>query len=43
MAAGDRDHVDGLAAQLVGELAQLGGLKAPEVLRGLDLVEQWGL
>ena len=43
MAAGDRDRVDGFAAQFVGDLPQLVGLEAPEVLRGLDLVEQWGL
>jgi hypothetical protein len=29
MAAGDRDRVDGFAAQVVGKLPQLVGLKAP--------------
>ena len=43
MAAGDGDSVDGLAAQFVGDLPQLARFEAPEVFRGLDLVEQWGL
>ena len=43
MAAGDRDRVDGLLAQLVGDLPQLIRLKAPQIRRRLDLVEQGGL
>ena len=40
MAAGDRDRVDRLLPQLVGELAQVGRRKLPQVLRQFDLVEQ---
>jgi hypothetical protein len=43
MAASHGDRVNRLAAQLVGNLPQLTGLEAPEVLGGLNLVEQWGL
>src|SRR5215468_3045637 len=41
--ASDGDGVDGFTTQFVGHLSQLTGFQAPEVLRGLDLVEQWGL
>ena len=41
--AGDRHRVDGLLAQLVGELPQLLAFQAPQVRRRLDLVEQRGL
>ena len=43
MAAGHGDSVDGLLAQLVRHLAKLARLELPEVVRGLDLVEQRGL
>ena len=43
MAAGHRDGIDRLLAQLVRHLAKLARLELPEVVRGLDLVEQWGL
>src|SRR5580692_6089382 len=43
MAAGHRDSVDGLTAQFVSHLPQLSGLKVPEIVRGFDVVEQWGL
>ncbi len=43
MPAGDRDSVYGLLAQLVGELAQLAALEAPQVGRRLDKVKERGL
>ena len=43
MAAGDRHRIDGLLAQLVGELAQLPALQAAQIRRRLDQVEQGGL
>ncbi len=43
MAAGDRDRVDGLLAQLVGELAELLDLEGAQIRRRLDEVEQGGL
>src|SRR3954467_14201967 len=43
MAAGDRDDVDELAPQLVGELRQLALLQATEVARHVDRVEQRSL
>ena len=43
MAAGDRDRGDRLAAQLVGELPQLGFRQPPQVVRRVDPVEQRGL
>jgi hypothetical protein len=43
MTAGHGDRIDRLLAQLVGNLPQLTGLEAPEVLGDLNLVEQWGL
>jgi hypothetical protein len=43
MAAGDRDRIYGLLAQLVGELAQLAALEPTQVGRRLDEVEEGGL
>ena len=43
MAAGDRDRVDGLLPQFVGQLPQLLAIEAPQVGRRVDLVEQGGL
>ena len=43
MAAGDRDGVDRLLAQLVGELAQLGVFEAAQLVRCANAVEQRGL
>jgi hypothetical protein len=43
MAAGDRDCVDGLLAQLVSELAELLGLEGAQVRWRLDEVEEGGL
>ena len=40
MPAGDRDGVDRLLAQLVGELAQLSLVEPAEVFGGLTLIEQ---
>ena len=40
MAAGGGDGVDGLLAQLVGELTQLPAVEAAQVRRSLDEVEQ---
>ena len=42
MAAGGGHSIDRLLAQFVGDLAQLARLEAPEVVGGLDEVEQWG-
>ena len=42
VAAGDRDGVDGLGAQLVGELAQIGFGKPAKVLGRVDGVEERG-
>ena len=41
--AGDRNRIDRLLAQFVGELAQLPTLQAAQVRRRLDKVEQGGL
>jgi hypothetical protein len=41
--AGHRNGVDGLKTQFVRQLPQLGGVKAPEIVRIVDLVQQWGL
>jgi hypothetical protein len=41
--SGNSDSVNRFATQFVGDLSQLTGFQAPEVLRGFDLVEQWGL
>ena len=43
VAAGDRDRVDGLLAQLVGELAQFPSFQPAQVRRGLHEVEKRGL
>ena len=43
MAAGDRDRVDGLGAQLVGELAQARLVELAQVSGRADRVEQRGL
>ena len=43
MPAGDRDDVDQVGAQLVGELAQLVLLQLAQVFRQVDLVQQRGL
>ncbi len=43
MAAGHGNGVDRLLAQFVGDLPQLARFEAPEVVRGLDEVEQRGL
>src|SRR5580692_11714939 len=43
MAAGDSDSIDRLPAQFVRDLTKLVGFEAPEVVWGLDVVEQWGL
>ena len=43
MAAGHRDRADGLGAQFVGNLLQLVFVKATQIGRALDRVEQWGL
>ena len=43
MATGDRDRIDCLLTQLVGELAQLPGFQPTQVSRGLDEVEKGGL
>jgi hypothetical protein len=43
MTAGHGDRIDRLPAQFVGNLPQLTGFEATEVLGGLNLVEQWGL
>src|SRR5205085_9632539 len=40
MGAGDRDGVDRLLAQFVGNLTQLTLVEAAEVVGGMDLVEQ---
>ena len=40
MAAGDRHGVDRLLAQFVGELTQLTLVKATQVFRDMDLIEQ---
>ncbi len=42
MAAGDRDRVDGLLAQLVRQLAQLPALEPAQISRRLDQVEEGG-
>ena len=42
MAAGDRDRVDGLLAQLVGELAQVLLGQPPQILGRSDRIEEWG-
>src|SRR5260221_6247737 len=42
MPAGDRDGVYGLLAQLVGDLAQLAAVEAPQVGRRLDEVKERG-
>ena len=39
MAAGDGDRVDGLGAQLIGELAQLLGGEVPQIGRIADAVQ----
>ena len=40
MATGDRDRIDQLGAQLIGNLPQVGLGEAPQIGRHLDLVEQ---
>ena len=40
MAAGDRDRIDGLGAQLVGDLPELALIEPAQVVRGVDLVEK---
>ena len=40
MPAGDRNRVDQLGAQLVGDLPQVGFGKAPQIGRGVDPVEE---
>ena len=42
MAAGLRDRVYGLGAQLVGELSELGDGEGPRIRRGLNGIEEWG-
>jgi hypothetical protein len=41
--AGDRDCVDRLLPQFVGELAQLGLFQLAQVAWRFDQIEQWGL
>ena len=43
MAAGDRDGVDRLLAQFVGNLTQLTLVEAAEVVGGMNLIEQGSL
>ena len=43
MAAGDADRRDHLGAQLIGELAQLPGLKRAQVVGHVDPVEKRGV
>ena len=40
MAAGDRDRIDGLGAQFVGDLPELALVEPPQVVRGVDLIKQ---
>jgi hypothetical protein len=40
--AGHRDRVDGLGAQLIRDLLQLALVEPPQVVRGVNLVEQGG-
>ena len=40
MAAGDRDRVDRLGAQLVGDLPELALVEPPQVVGGVDLVKE---
>ena len=40
MAAGDRDGIDRLLTQLIGELAQLRPIEAAEIFGGRTLIEQ---
>jgi hypothetical protein len=43
MTAGHRHRIDGLLAELVGELAQLVRAQTPQILGGVHLIEQGGL
>ena len=43
VAAGDRHRIDGLLAQLVGDLTHLVGAELAEILRSLDGVEKRGV
>jgi len=38
--AGDRDRVDGLLPQFVGNLAKLAGVKLPQMRWGLEAVQE---
>ena len=40
MAAGDGDRVDGLGAQLVGDLPELALVELAQVVRGVDLIKE---
>ena len=40
MTAGDRHRIDRLGAQFVGSLAELALVEPPQVVRGVDLVEE---